>query len=280
MADVMVIGATLAAAGAALASAVAAMRSGRGDRELGSVVSELAASSTRQAEAMRRLADLSAESMRAATGTFVFQLRDRFDESFPPVQLGVSASSWSAVGDAPGLVEELVFHAGDRVSFVSTLVCNQAPLRRDLRVHERPTAVDEWSPRSSDAPSSSEPGVGLGPVRFHASASRSSEGSRFAVPPDLSVFVDVPVEIEVAVLGLGPFQRTLSIDVTCTDTRPEGVLSTLPVDIRVFGVVVADEDGYGLDALAVEADIGLEHREYFLDKTHRLPLTLPVVSVG
>ena len=63
---------------------------------------------------MTRLAQLSAQSMRAATGTYVFQLRDRFDESLPPVQLGMSTSSWAAVGEAPGPVEALVFHPGDK----------------------------------------------------------------------------------------------------------------------------------------------------------------------
>ena len=133
------------------------------------MVATLARSASEQAASMRRLADLSAESMRAATGTYVFQLRDRFDEAFPPVQIGMSASSWIAVGDAPGPVESLVLHAGDMIRFTATLVVNQAPLRRSIRVlptHDQPAPGDPAAH-----------GLALQPIGFSVSAARADRKS-------------------------------------------------------------------------------------------------------
>ena len=272
--DVTVIGAliavVIAAAGAAAASAMAASRSGRGDRALGDMVAVLATSATEQADSMRRLADLSAESMRAATGTYVFQLRDRFDDALPPVQVGMSASSWSAVGDAPGPVEMLVLHTGDQVRFTATLVVNQAPLRREVRVTPGGTASalpDEGHDLSD--------GLSLQPVGFTATASRSTTGSAFDLPSDVSLFVAVPVDLAVGSLPVGPFRRCVSIDLACTDTRPEGVVSTTAVALTISGVAVPDDDGVGLDLLAIEADISGEARAYYLDKASLLALGLP-----
>lgn len=273
----MAVGALIAvvvlAAGAAAASALAASRSGRGDAALGAMVSTLAASATEQAASMRRLADLSAESMRAATGTYVFQLRDRFDAALPPVQVGMSAAAWSAVGEAPGPVEMLTFHAGDRIRFTATLVINQAPLRR--LVHVAPdlsVGGTEPAPTRSSAPSE---GLAVGPAGFTASASRSEQGGEFSLASDVSLFIAIPVELAVESVPFGPFRRSVAVRVGCTDTRPEGVISTVPVVLSVSGVAVPDDDGTGFDQLAIEADIAGEERMYYLDKDSRLALGLP-----
>lgn len=265
------IAVVIAAAGAAAASAMAASRSGRGDRALGDMVAALATSATEQADSMRRLADLSAESMRAATGTYVFQLRDRFDDALPPVQVGMSASSWSAVGDAPGPVEMLVLHSGDQVRFTATLVVNQAPLRREVRVTARGTA----SPLPDAGHDCGSDGLSLQPVGFTASASRSTTGSAFDLPSDVSLFVAVPVDLAIGSVPFGPFRRAVSVDLACTDTRPEGVISTTIVELTISGVAVPDDDGIGLDLLAIEADISGEARAYYLDKASLLALGLP-----
>ena len=266
----------MAAAAAALGSAWAAARSGRGDRELGAVVAELAASSSRQAESMTRLAQLSAQSMRAATGTYVFQLRDRFDESLPPVQLGMSTSSWAAVGEAPGPVEALVFHPGDTVRFLATLVCNQAPLTRRVVV----SALEPSLGANAALPPQSHPsGLGLtvGQPAFTAAGTPTVDDSdHYALRSDHSLFIAVPLDLAIDGLAVGPFARRCWVAVTVTDSRPEGVVSTVRVGFDVLGVAVADDDGIGLECLAIEAAIGIEDREYFLDKTNRLRLTLPV----
>ena len=198
--DVLVIGAliavVIAAAGAAAASALAASRSGRGDRALGEMVSMLATGAAQQAESMRRLADLSAESMRAATGTYVFQLRDRFDEALPPLQVGMSAAEWSAVGDAPGPVELLVLHDGDRIRFTATLVVNQAPLRRIVQVVSDDLAADE-DPAANGEAALTPTGLAVGPACFTASASRSAQGGDFSLPSDVSLFIAIPVDLAV-----------------------------------------------------------------------------------
>ena len=231
------------------------------------MVATLARSASEQAASMRRLADLSAESMRAATGTYVFQLRDRFDEAFPPVQIGMSASSWIAVGDAPGPVESLVLHAGDMIRFTATLVVNQAPLRRSIRVlptHDQPAPGDPAAH-----------GLALQPIGFSVSAARAAEGQDFALPRDLSLFIAVPVHLAIETVPFGPFRRSLAIEIDCSDTRPEGVISTTSVIVTIIGVAVPDDDGIGLDQLAVEAQIDGEERSYFLDKASRLALGLP-----
>ena len=230
------------------------------------MVATFARSASEQAESMRRLADLSAESMRAATGTYVFQLRDRFDEAFPPVQVGMSASAWSAVGDAPGPVEMLVLHAGDVIRFTATLVVNQAPLRRSVRV--RPAST-------SSANDASANGLTLQPIGFSVSAARAAEGEQFDLSRDLSLFISIPVHLAIETVPFGPFRRSIEINVECSDTRPEGVISTTPVIVTIIGVAVPDDDGIGLDQLAVEAQIDGEERSYFLDKASRLALGLP-----
>ena len=215
--NAIVVGALIAvvvAAGcAAAASAIAASRSGRGDQALGSMVATLARSASEQAESMRRLADLSAESMRAATGTYVFQLRDRFDEAFPPVQVGMSASAWSAVGDAPGPVEMLVLHAGDVIRFTATLVVNQAPLRRSVRV---------WPASTSSANDAPANGLTLQPIGFSVSAARAAEGEQFDLSRDLSLFISIPVHLAIETVPFGPFRRSLAIDIDCSDIQQSG----------------------------------------------------------
>lgn len=224
------------------------------------VVAELARSTARQASAMHQLAVISAEGMRAATGTYVFQLRDRFDDSLPPAQIGLSSTTWSAVGEAPGPLELLVLHSGDTVRFVATLVCNQAPLRRVVRV--RP-----MSPPQA--------GVSIGDITFTASAARAGTGDFFELPADLSLFVDVPIEIAIDGLALGAFSTTVAIEIACSDTRPEGAIARVAVELEVRGIVVADDDGVGIDAADLRVDIAAERRAYFLDKADELLLAMP-----
>lgn len=275
MADPALLGASLALAGAAVgafgavvvarrkpstASVATTMLVAPPSSAVEQVVAELARSTARQAHAMHQLAVISAEGMRAATGTYVFQLRDRFDETLPPVQVGLSSTTWSAVGEAPGPLELLVLHPGDTVRFVATLVCNQAPLRRFVRVRQ-----------------TSEPqaGVAFGEIGFGASPTRVGLGNSFELPRDLSLFIDVPIELTVDDLGIGAFNRQVSVDIVCSDTRPEGAIARIGVQLAVRGIVVPDDDGVGIDAADLLVEIAAEERSYFLDKADELLLALP-----
>lgn len=261
MADPIFLVSAIASAAAAGGAAFAAVRSSRHGASLASTVGELAKGANEQAESMRHLANLTADSMRAATGTYVFELRDRFDLAMPAPQIGVSDSHWGPVEEAPGPVEALVFHAGDRLRFAVSVVCNQAPLTRVVSVH----AV---SPSDS-------PGVLVTPV-FTATSARAGNAWSFDLPSDVSLFVDLPIEVDVADLAVGPFELVVSATIVVTNTRPEGATSTTPVSIRVTGIVVPDDDGVGIDAVAIEGLIGSEERRYDLDKASRLELAMPL----
>jgi hypothetical protein len=246
---------------------------GGGPSDEASVVSVLAASTAQQAEAMVRIAELSAQSLRAATGTYVFQLRDRFDEAFPVPQIGVAGSSWDGGPDAPGSIDELVFHQGDSVRAVVSLVCNQAALRRRIRL-----VVDECPP-----------GVSVGDAVFTSSATSAQHGREYWAPADLSAFVDVPLTMELGALGVvdpsgvvipGRFEHSVRIRLMVTDTRPEGAVSDVPVTIVLAGLAVPDDDGVGFDLLSADAFIGAEERSYFLDKHARLALTMPLAPIA
>ena len=209
---------------------------------------------------MVRVAELSAQSLRAASGTDVFSLRDRFDDRLPAMQVGVASTLWQALGEAPAAVEFLVFHPGDIVRFTLTLVVNQVAVDRRITVVN--TATD--------------PGLTAQPAKFQASSARSGQGTEFVCPSDVSLFVDLCFDVDMATLAAGErFERSASVRVETADTRPEGAIAAVGVEVRVSGTAVPDEDGIGLDLLALEATIGDEKRAYFLDKAEKLALSLP-----
>ena len=92
---------------------------------------------------------------------------------------------------------------------------------------------------------------------------------------DVSLFLAIPIDLVVESVPFGPFRRSVAVRVGCSDTRPEGVISAVPVVLTVVGVAVPDDDGTGFDQLAIEADIAGEERAYYLDKDSRLALGLP-----
>jgi hypothetical protein len=241
----------------------------------------LADAARAQAEAMVRVAELSAQGLRASTGTYVFQLRDRFDEAFPVPQLGAAGGTWSI----PGLedpVDTVIFHVGDQVRFTMSLVCNQAPLRRIITV--KPGLVASQNMRSSAVASSDESdasrsfptnSIVVAPTRFVATAAQTSEGESFEIGSDTTIFVEIAVDFDIAALGLGRFVVDLPVLVQVANNRPEGAVSELMIGVHIEGTVVPDDDGFGLDASSGDATISGELRSYFLDKASRLPLAMP-----
>jgi hypothetical protein len=231
----------------------------------------LADAARAQAEAMVRVAELSAQGLRASTGTYVFQLRDRFDDAFPVPQLGAAGGTWSIPGfDAP--VETVIFHPGDLVRFTMSLVCNQAPLRRIITV--RPGAVD-----THNASYSAE-AIAVAKTRFVATAAQTLEGDSFEIASDTTIFAEIGVDFDIAALGLGRFVVDLPVVVQVANNRPEGAISELMIGVHIEGTVVPDDDGFGLDAASGDASIGGEIRSYYLDKASRLPLAMPTDSVA
>jgi hypothetical protein len=230
----------------------------------------LADAARAQAEAMVRVAELSAQGLRASTGTYVFQLRDRFDEAFPVPQLGAAGGTWSIPGfDAP--VDTVIFHAGDQVRFTMSLVCNQAPLRRIITV--RTGAVD--------GPNADAEAIVVAKTRFVATAAQTLEGESFEIASDTTIFAEVSVDFDIAAMGIGRFVVDLPVVIQVANNRPEGAVSELMVGVHIEGTVVPDDDGFGLDAASGDATISGEFRSYYLDKATKLPLAMPtdVVSV-
>jgi hypothetical protein len=237
----------------------------------------LADAARAQAEAMVRVAELSAQGLRASTGTYVFQLRDRFDEAFPVPQLGAAGGTWSVPGfDAP--VESVIFHAGDQVRFTMSLVCNQAPLRRVITV--RTGSVDAKSGNPQNSPSIPNGAITVAKTRFVATAAQTLEGESFEIASDTTIFAEIGVDFDLAALGLGRFVVDLPVVVQVTNNRPEGAISELMIGVHIEGTVVPDDDGFGLDAASGDATISGEIRSYFLDKASKLPLAMPSDSVS
>jgi hypothetical protein len=242
-----------------------AMQSNAGQELLG-----LADAARAQAEAMVRVAELSAQGLRASTGTYVFQLRDRFDEAFPVPQLGAAGGTWSVPGfDAP--VETVIFHPGDLVRFTMSLVCNQAPLRRIITV--RPGAVDTHNDNNFTE------AITVAKTRFVATAAQTLEGESFEIASDTTIFAEIGVDFDIAALGLGRFVVDLPVVVQVANNRPEGAISELMIGVHIEGTVVPDDDGFGLDAASGDASISGELRSYYLDKASRLPLAMPTDAV-
>jgi hypothetical protein len=226
-----------------------------------SAVTQLAEAGATQAHAMVRLAELSAEGLRASTGAYVFQLRDRFDEAFPQPQLTVSDATWRAVAEENlGPVEYLVFHDGDCIRFTAILVCNQAPLRRRMKfeIGELPETVTRAD------------------VRYVTAMHKDSTLEHFQMAPDVTVFVELSFDVKVSALTLGRFKLEIPTTALISNNRPEGAISTIDTLVVIEGTTLTDEDGVGVDLLSVESQVGTERRLYFLDKGAKLPLVLPI----
>jgi hypothetical protein len=230
----------------------------------------LADAARAQAEAMVRVAELSAQGLRASTGTYVFQLRDRFDDAFPAPQLGVAGGTWSIPG-VEDPVDTVIFHAGDRVRFTMSLVCNQAPLRRIITV--RPGII------GTDSPIGIKDSIVVAKTRFVATANQTLEGESFEIASDTTIFAEICVDFSIAALGLGRFVVDLPVVIQVANIRPEGAVSELMVGVHIEGTVVPDDDGFGLDAASGDATISGEIRSYYLDKASHLPLAMPSDSV-
>ncbi len=214
-----------------------------------------------QADAMRLMAERTAEGLRAANGTYVFALRDRFDEALPAAQLGVADTSWTALGDAPGAVEYLVLHAGDVVRFSARLVCNQAVGRRLVQL--RWLAADGVIPV--------EPSV-------LTASGRLISADRGELSTDTTAFIELPVDFVITdadVAAPGTLDRSATAELVLTDNRPEGAVVTHQIIVRVRGYLQRDDDGVAIETPAVEVAISDEHRAWFLDKASDLALALP-----
>jgi hypothetical protein len=231
------------------------------DASESSAITQLAEAGATQANAMVRLAELSAQGLRASTGAYVFQLRDRFDEAFPVPQLTVSDGTWTAVAEENlGPVEYLVFHDGDRVRFTTTLVCNQAPLRRMIKL---------WTTELPDT-------VVATSVRYVTAQTQQTTNDGFSIAPDVTVFIELSLDLDVSALGIGRFHIEVTGTSENTNNRPEGAITTMDFTTVIEGTTVPDDDGVGFDMLSIETQVGLEQRSYFLDKQARLPLVLPI----
>lgn len=214
-----------------------------------------------QADAMRLMAERTAEGLRAANGTYVFALRDRFDEALPAAQLGVADTSWTALGEAPGAVEELVLHPGDAVRFSARLVCNQAVGRR--RVQLRWLSADGVNPVDASILTASGRII-------------SADGGELST--DTTAFIELPVDVVISdddVASACPLDRSATAELVLTDNRPEGAVVTHTIVVRVRGYLQPDDDGVAIETPAVEVAISDEHRAWFLDKASDLALALP-----
>ena len=206
---------------------------------------------------MLSLARSTAESVQLAAGSYVFQLRDRFDEMLPSVVVGSPDATWS-VPDSPGEIDELVFHPGDEVNINIRLAISQAPLRRIIAL--------TWD----DLPGGLR--VAAAPT-FSAGLTRSDD--RHQLDADVSLFVDTTLALRIGDCTPGNLRRSAFVHLDCTDGRPEGAVSRTSVEVRIQGGIVADDDGIGVDVPRVETLVREERRTYFLDKAEGLILQLP-----
>ncbi len=214
-----------------------------------------------QADAIRLMADRTAEGLRAANGTYVFALRDRFDEALPAAVLGVADTSWAAIGEAPGEVEDLVFHAGDSVRFIARLACNQTPGKRYLTL--RWLDADGVSPATPTILTAGGRDIGV------------DAGS---LPSDTTAFLDLPVDRMFTDDDLGnvkPLAGSARAELTVTDQRAEGAVTVHELIVRVVGNLYPDDDGVAIETPAIEVTIGEERRRWYLDKASGLGLALP-----
>jgi hypothetical protein len=228
---------------------------------LAEAIKALAAASESQSASMLALAKSTAESVRLAAGSYVFQLRDRFDELLPATQVGASESSWE-VEEFPDAFSQLVFHPGDVATANLRVALSQAAVRRIVRV--RWTSIPE--------------GCGALDIEMNAAAlHRDSEGD-VHLENDVSLFIDAPLVVSVGDLEPGIFTRTGVLTLEVSDPRPEGAVAIVNVEITLAAVVVPDDDGIGLDGAHISCTVRPERRIYWLDKVEQLPLQLPKLS--
>ncbi len=218
----------------------------------------LAAASQAQSEAMLSLARSTAESVRLAAGSYVFQLRDRFDEMLPNTQVGASESSWE-VAEFPDAFSQLVFHPGDVATANLRIALSQCTVRRIVSI------------RWSNLPE----GCSAADIDVAAASLHRDPSGQVHLDNDVSLFVDAPLVVAVGDLDPGVWVRTATLTIEVTDHRPEGAVARVDVDISLAAVVVPDEDGIGLDSARIECIVRPERRTYFLDKAENLPLQLP-----
>lgn len=229
-------------------------------------IERLAASAESQGTEMRRLGDVSAQSVRIASGAYVFELRDRFDTALGLVQVGVAESAWTAVhadgSEAEEPLELVVFEPGDRARVRVRFVLSQAPGRRVVTA--RWVAIP-------DATSVTRA------IELHAATGVVAEDGSFELPSDLSLAADSWLDLDLRSLGLGPVDLHAQVALEVTDVRPEGAMSTVLADVRLRCLVVEDGGGLAIDVPTAEAEIRPEERSYFLVKHERLALDLPRV---
>jgi hypothetical protein len=226
--------------------------------QLAEAVRLLAEVSRAQSDAMLALARSTAESVQLAAGSYVFQLRDRFDELLPAANVGASDTRWS-VPDSPGPLEQLIFHPGDTACIDVRLALSQAPIKRIISV--------EWT----ELPDGCE--VVSGP-RYAGSGVHRSD-SRYQLDSDVSLFIDFTISVNVGDRTPGAIVEAARIKLECTDTRPEGAVGGVVTEVQIRAIVVPDDDGVGLDVPTVDAVVLEERRTYWLDKAEHLPLQLP-----
>ncbi len=237
---------------------VAAPSPSPGFDKLAETLSEVARSAHAQAESMSRLAVMTAESVRLASGSYVYELRDRFDAALGPSVVGVAHVELSGGSDL-GPVEALAFQAGDRVRAEVRITVNQSFVRRIVTA--------QWDPTPGRCQAH--------PATFAAAAGVPIAGNRWELPTDVSLFIDMALDLDVGSLAPGPFETKGQLALELTDSRPEGVISRFVIDVRIAATVVPDDDGIGLDGPVIDAVLGDEHRSYLLEKSSNLVLELP-----
>ena len=229
-----------------------------GDDGLATALMQVAASSQAQAESMGRLAVMTAESVRLAGGSYVFELRDRFDAALPPASVGVSHTELTSGTDL-GPIELLVFHPGDHVRADVRIAVSQAPVRRII------SARWDHLPERCDARTPTFAAAGGQPL---------ADGS-WELPSDVSLFVDLVLDLDIGSLAPGAIETKGRLLIEVTNTRSEGAVAMIPVDVRLAALIVPDDDGVGLDVPVVNAVVGPEQRTYLLEKSTAMVLELP-----
>jgi hypothetical protein len=243
------------------------------ETDLAAAVMLLAEASRSQSESMLSLARSTAESVRLAAGTYVFQLRDRFDELLPAVQVGASESAWAIADDEacaddeaweqirelPDAVTHLVFHPGDTATANLRVGLSQAPVRRLVRVF--------WQ-RVPD-------NCGAGPIDINAAILHRDRDGSVHLDSDVSLFIDAPLLVQVGDAELGALETNGVLIVEVSDPRPEGAVSRTEVNVALAAQVIPDEDGVALEVPTISCWVSPERRTYWLDKAEQLPLQLP-----
>ena len=255
-----------AAFGAAVLALLARARGGvqsAAVTEFGAIaaaMTDVATASRAQSESMHRLAIMTAESVRLASGAYVFELRDRFDAALGPSVVGVAHAELCA-GSELGPIHALAFHAGDAIRGAVRMTINQSIVRRIV------TARWARVPQHCS----------VLPTTFASPAGAPTGTEGWELPSDVSMFVDFAFDLDAGGLPVGPFETNGRLELELTNTRPEGVVSRIGIDVRISAVVVPDDDGVGLDVPAVEAVVGDEQRTYLLEKSADLILELPLL---